>query len=71
MQDPSFYDWGKTIRGISAKCYIETPTDNYRWLKKKNGEKVLQRMWTILKETLLPEEIVWRDVEEVEDATEE
>ena len=56
----SFYDWGKTIRGISVKCYIETATDNYRWLKKKSGDRILQRMWKILHETLLPEEIECR-----------
>ena len=54
-------------RGISVECYAETATDNYRWLKKKSGERVLQRMWTIMHKTLDPVDVEWRDVEEVEE----
>lgn len=43
----------------------EFPTPNLRWLKKKNGERILQQAYTI--EYLNRIETKWVDIEEVED----
>lgn len=43
----------------------ETPMGQFRWLKKKSGEKVLQQAWEIQENFEVRFE--WRNIEEVEE----
>ena len=46
---------------------VEYPTFQFRWVKKKNGEKVLQQLWIQDRYDWENQKYVWKDVEIVEE----
>jgi len=46
---------------------VETSACKFRWVKKKNGEKVLQQLWCQDRYDWEHTKFVWKDLETVEE----